>query len=86
MMKNIAENAPVAKLWFRTHEESMIVVFEPLADEFSIQPGSDIFLELPAADVALLEIYVWKNGISVTLPSPGDNTVLDHAGNVIQRV
>ena len=86
MMKRTEENAPIAKLWFRTHEESMIVVFEPLADEFSIQPGSDVFLELPAADLALLEIFVWKHGISVTLPSPGENTVLDHTGNVISQV
>jgi hypothetical protein len=75
-----------AKLWFAAREESLIVVFEPMGDEFEISPGRDIYLDLPEADTSLIEIGIWKNGLAVTLPYPGDNSVLDHNGNLIRHL
>ena len=74
------------KLWFVAGEEPKIVVFEPMGTEFPISPGHDLYVELPAEDVDVVAISIWNNGIGVLLPYPGDNTVLDHDGKVIERL
>ena len=74
------------KLHFVAGNEPMLVVFEPMGDEFPITPGHDIYVELPAEDLDLIEIAVWKTGVGVLLPYPGNNTVLDHKGKVIKRL
>jgi len=81
-----ANDSSRARLWFRTVVGPMDVVFEPLGDSFAIEPGRDIYLDLPIADVSLLEVLVFENGVSVTLPFSGDTFVLDHKAELLQHL
>jgi len=75
-----------ARLSFHAVGGPKNVVFEPFGDTFSIEPGRDIYLDLPIADVSLLEVLVFENAISVTLRFSGDTFVLDQNGELLQHL
>ena len=61
----------------------MLVVFEPLAQEFSLDAWGKIYLDLPLGDLKDLGLTAWDTGVSIWLPNTSGHFVRDADGNVI---
>jgi len=62
------------------------VSFEPIGNDFELELGETIYLDVPLADLGALEVVVWDTGIAIWLPYPGEHIVRDGDGHEITRL
>ena len=77
---------PRARLKIGAERKKTNVSFEPIGNDYDLEPGDAIYLDLPLQDVRALEVVVWDNGVAFWLPYHGGQFVLDKDGNEITQL
>jgi len=62
------------------------VNFEPIGNEYKLEPGEVIFLDVPLDDLRELEVIAYDRGVAFWLPYHGGQFVLDKDGTIITEL